>query len=254
MSILTNLLRGVVIGLANIIPGVSGGTMALILGIYARLIAAVHNLGFRTIKSFFGGRRALLAELKRVDALFLATIGVGAVATIVAVAKLLMYLLHHHHDQTYGFFFGLVLASVVVPFKMIRKKSLSGLLACVLAVVAVLVLTIGISKEDRLASAQKKAAIAAAKAATSSPTENKIKEIPSDMKTMLIFFVAGAIAISAMILPGISGSLMLLLMGVYFDIMACITNRQFVLLGIFALGCLLGLLAFSRILNFFLEK
>jgi putative membrane protein len=116
------------------------------------------------------------------------------------------------------------------------------------------------SGQERLESAQRKAALKAAAAEArgadsalpaAPAAENRV---PQDLRTMALFFTAGAVAISAMILPGISGSFMLLLMGVYFDVLACITGRQLIPLGVFALGCLVGLLVFTRILNFLLER
>ena len=285
---LVNLLRGVAVGIANIIPGVSGGTMALILGIYERLITAIGNLGPGTIKSVFKGRKAFIDEMRRVDLVFLGTLGVGAMVTIVAVAKVMKYLLVEQHNPTYGFFFGLVLVSVVVPYRMIKRKSAGALVAAGLALVMVVGLTLAMSGEERLASArekqclkiartQAKAALKAgpgAKVASLPPVcdavvqQNKGKKVSMELGKLLFFFLAGAIAISAMILPGISGSFMLLLMGIYFDMLNCIntvrvgiTARQWgaitepaILLAVFALGCLLGLLLFTRLLKFLLAR
>jgi putative membrane protein len=255
MQIVVNLLRGVAIGLANIIPGVSGGTMALILGIYQRLITAIGNLGVGTVTSVFRGRRAFVEEMKRIDAFLLGTLAVGALGAIVAVAKLMTYLLEHQHDPTYGFFFGLVLVSVVVPYRMIKRKGVGALLSCAVAVALVVGLTLAMSGQEKLESAQRKAALKAAAAQVEGgDAAGASGKVPRDAKTMLLFFVAGAVAISAMILPGISGSFMLLLMGVYFDVLACITGRQLVLLGIFAVGCLVGLVLFTKLLKLLLER
>jgi putative membrane protein len=272
MQLIANILRGVAIGLANIIPGVSGGTMALILGIYERLIAAINNMGPKTFTSVFRGKDAFIAEMKKIDAILLGSLAVGALGAVVAVAKLMVYLLNQQHDATYGFFFGLVLLSVAVPYKMLKKKGIAQLISCMVAIAAVVALTLSMSGAERLASAQKKAAIKAQKVAakkakaaaapdgkaavakTAAEPGAEIEKVPMDAKKMFFFFLAGAIAISAMILPGISGSFMLLLMGIYFDLLAAINNRQVALLAIFALGCFVGLLAFSRLLNFLLEK
>ena len=258
MQIVINLLRGVVFGLANITPGVSGGTMALILGIYQRMITAIGNLGPRTFTSVFKGWRAFVEEMKRVDMLFLGTLGVGAAVAIVAVAKLMTYLLVHQHDPTYGFFFGLVLVSVVVPYRMVKRKTVGTWIACLAAVALVVGLSLSMSGKEKLESAQKKAAMKAAAAATvdsgDRATAAETARVPRTPKMMILFFVAGAIAISAMILPGISGSFMLLLMGIYFDVLACITGRQLVLLAIFAAGCGVGLIVFTRLLKFLLER
>jgi len=256
MQMFVNVLRGVAIGLANIIPGVSGGTMALVLGIYERLIKAVHNIGPQLVKALFRGRKALMEELRRIDALFLASIAVGALAAVVATAKLLTYLLQNRHDPTYGFFFGLVIVSLWVPYRLIKKGTLGTVIAALLAVGLVVGLTNSMSGEQQLESARKKAAIKAAKdkGEEAAQTGTTVPKVPSDPKTMVLFLVAGTVAISAMVLPGISGSFVLLLMGLYFDVLTCIVARQFVLLGIFALGCLIGLLLVTRLINFMLER
>lgn len=258
MSWFINILRGVAIGVANIIPGVSGGTMALLLGIYERLITAVHNVGPRTLTAIFRGKRAFIYEMRRVDALFLTTIAVGALAAVVAIAKVMVVALDRYHDPTYGFFFGLVLLSVVVPYRMIRKKTAATWIAGLLAIVAVVGLTLAMSGEQRVASARKKAAIKAAKVRAKHVSAEQRRDLTPRVSQqpaqLALFFGAGAIAISAMILPGISGSFILLLMGVYFDVLMAVNARQLPVLGVFAAGCLLGLLVFTRLINYMLER
>ncbi len=271
MQIVLHLLRGVAIGLANIIPGVSGGTMALVLGIYGRLIKAIRNIGSKTFTCVFRGKEAFIEEMKRIDAVMIGAILIGALAAVVGSAKLLVYLLNKHHDPTYGFFFGLVIVSVVVPYRMIKKVSPSAIIAGLLGISLVVGVTVGLSGEKRVESARQKAAMKAAKAkakagaiaasdakTAAKKTEKKEKtkkySVPVDGRSVVLFLIAGAVAISAMILPGISGSFVLLLMGVYFDVLACINERNFVLLGIFALGCLVGVAVFSRLINFALER
>ena len=112
MTILKNLFNGAIIGVANIIPGVSGGTMALILGFYERLISAINSISLKTIIIFlklFSFKKESIDEFKdefkRIDANFLITIGAGAILTIIALAKLMPVLLSDYHDPTYGFFF-----------------------------------------------------------------------------------------------------------------------------------------------------
>lgn len=289
VQFLINLARGAAVGIANIIPGVSGGTMALILGIYERLITAIGNIGPASIKNMIKGRKAFMEEMRRLDVVFLGTLGAAAVVTIVVVAGLMKYLLLNQHDPTYGFFFGLVLVSVVVPWRMMKRKSAGAMVAAVLAVIMVVGLTLAMSGEEQLASTRKKACLklarTQAKAAIKAPGSpaatkplprvcdavveaNKGKKVAMDIGQLVFFFFAGAIAISAMILPGISGSFMLLLMGIYFDMLNCInavrlgvTARQFgeitepaILLAVFSFGCLLGLLLFTRLLKFLLRK
>lgn len=259
MQIIINLLRGFAIGIANIIPGVSGGTVALMLGIYQRLLDAIGSLGSETLKALISGKAAILAEIKRTDAVFLISLAAGAGTAILASARLMSYLLENYHDPTYGFFFGLVAASMIVPWQLIKRLSPGNLFSCLLAAALVVGLTLAMSGEDRLRAAQKKALIKGSTTvdAGSVPADvnsSVSKKIPTDPKNMLLFFVAGVIAICAMILPGISGSFMLLLMGVYFDILICINERQIIMLAVFAAGAATGLLAFTRFLNYLLQK
>jgi len=253
MQIIVNLLRGFAIGVANIIPGVSGGTVALMLGIYQRLLNAIGALGSETLKALISGKAAIIAELKRTDASFLIALAAGAGAAILASARLMSYLLENFHDPTYGFFFGLVAASLVVPWRLIRRLSAGNIVSCLIAAALVIGLTLAMSGEDRLHAAQKKALIKG-DIATDTAQNSVNKSIPTDPKNMLLFFAAGVVAICAMILPGISGSFMLLLLGVYFDLLICINERQILMLAIFAAGAATGLLVFTRFLNHLLQK
>ena len=255
MILVSTFLKGIAVGLANIIPGVSGGTMLLLLGIYERVIRALRNIGLDALRQLKDGRRGLVTALRQVDALFVGVLALGALFAVWRAAKVLLYLLDEHHDPTYGFFFGLVLLSVVVPYRMIKHKRASGALFCALGVVAVVGLTFAIPGEQRLASEQQKAAIKAAKAeAAKVGHKANLPDVEVDAAKLGLFFGSGAVAIAAMILPGISGSFMLLLMGVYFDLLAAITNLNLPLLGVFGLGCIFGLLTFTRLLSYLLER
>jgi putative membrane protein len=252
-SLLMHVLRGGAVGLANIIPGVSGGTMLLLLGIYERVIHAIHNLGFGTIKAVFSGRQRFLKEMKRIDAVFLACVALGAGVAVVATAKLMLYLLDHQHDPTYGFFFGLVLVSVWTPFRMIKRSSVGVVLSCLVGIVLVVGLTFALSPEQRIASERQKAELKQARAQATTAGEG-LQETEIEPGQAILFFLAGMIAIAAMILPGISGSFVLLLLGIYFELLAAILERNLLLLGIFALGCGVGLLACTRLLNWLLAR
>lgn len=259
MQIFINFLRGFAIGIANIIPGVSGGTVALMLGIYQRLLNAISALGPATLQAITSGREALAKELQRIDAVFLFTLAAGAGCAIIASARLMSYLLENHHDPTYGFFFGLVAASLIVPWRLIKRLSVTNIISFLLAVTLVTGLTFSMSGEDRLQAAQKKAllksgVVTAGDSLTTAGDQSITSIIPPNPENMLMFFVAGTVAICAMILPGISGSFMLLLLGVYFDLLICINERQLLLLAIFAAGAITGLLVFTRFLNHLLQK
>ncbi len=258
--------KGALIGLANIIPGVSGGTLALILGVYKRLIDSISAIDGGTIKVFLlvlvGPKKALPAikeELRRIDFLFLFVIFGGALAAIVAVSRLMEYVLTHHHAASYGFFFGLILVSVYFPFTYLTRKSWKEWVSGLLAVVCTISLTMSVSpaeKVEKEASSQARHAaelvggvVSADQAATGFVS---MRVLP--LKELAWLFFAAACAISAMILPGISGSFILLLLGVYFQVLGAITNREVVTLAVFALGMGGGLLVFVRLMKAALNK
>ena len=261
MSLFKELFHGAVFGIANIIPGVSGGTMALVLGFYERLIAAIRNISPTTLLVFVGllrFRRESLdswsAEMKRIDAFFLVRLGIGALTAIVALAKVMTLLILEWHDPTYGFFFGLVLVSVVSPYRLIAKKSLPVLAAVLIGAVSAWGIADFASGEASIKKAQMKQDVMLSKKVQSDKTPSFANTVESNRNPLfyLRFFFMGAIAISGMILPGISGSFLLLLMGGYFEILHAIVNRNLPLLGAFAFGCLVGVLLFTRVLNYLL--
>ena len=255
------LFHGAVFGVANIIPGVSGGTLALVLGFYERLITAIHHISPTTLGvciNFFRFNREsadrLRDELKRIDAFFLARLGLGALIAIVALAKLMTYLLLEWHDPTYGFFFGLVLISVVSPYRLIVHKSISVFGAILVGAVFIWGLDNAVSGNILIEKARMKHTTTLQKTERNGDARAPVRD--NDQKrnpvVYLGFFTMGAIAISGMILPGISGSFLLLLMGGYFEILAAIVSRDFLLLGAFVLGCVVGIVLFTRILHYLL--
>jgi putative membrane protein len=252
-----NVLKGITIGVANIIPGVSGGTMALVLGIFERLITGIKKISINTFLSFFRiftfkkkNWDGFIKELKRIDAFFLIQIGVGVAIAILSLASVMTYLLVKQHDPTFGFFFGLILTSMIVPFRLIEKKTLSRFLAMVIAIAVVIGFSSLMSGEKLIEKAKTKQAAQTVQGVNNSEVYN-----PDLSAGRLIFiFVAGAAAISAMILPGISGSFLLLLIGLYFDILQAIIHMQVLILGVFALGCLIGMVYFTRFLDILLKK
>ncbi|MFC1670070.1 DUF368 domain-containing protein [Spirochaetota bacterium] len=258
MTFIKYLFDGAVIGIANIIPGVSGGTMALVLGIYERIISAINNISLTTIKAVFGifrfnktGLESFKEEMKRIDALFLSTIMIGALIAIVAFAKLMTYLLKSWHDPTYGLFFGLVLVSVIAPYRLIRKKTFTVFLSAIIAMAAVFAVSTAVSGDAMLEKAKVKHEL---KIKKESSDNNLDKKSDKNILFFLYLFFLGAVSISAMILPGVSGSFLLLLMGGYFKILIAIVNRDLTVIAVFAAGCLFGLIAFSKLLNYLLKK
>jgi len=145
LRILKTSFDGAMIGVANIIPGVSGGTVALMLGIYERILQAIHNVSPTTLKACFGlltgrveARKRFLDEMKRIDAAFLVTLALGALLAIFLSAELITFLLDKHHDPTYGFFFGLVLFSALTPLSLIKNKNLLCVVMVILGAIAVI--------------------------------------------------------------------------------------------------------------------
>lgn len=247
---------GLVIGVANIIPGVSGGTMALILGLYERLIGGINNISAQTallfVKSIFGSkeqRAAFFDEFKKIEGPLLFNLMIGAVIAIFSLARLMSYLLVSHHDPTYGFFFGLVLISAISPWMLIKRKTVGTIAAFLIALFGLIAISEIPSRDDLIRKAEARQHISA-QMENHSAAEVRSMEI----KKYLYYFACGAVSISAMILPGISGSFVLLLLGGYFDILRALSSFDMPVLFSFALGCILGLVAFVRLLHFLLER
>ena len=258
MNYLSLIIKGFLIGLANIIPGVSGGTFALILGIYERLIRALHNFGAKTAQRLLAAvtlkKTAIsdaVLELRRIDFGFLVLLGIGAVIAVVATSKLMIYLLNEQHDPTYGFFSGLILASIAIPAKLLKGFGWKELMA----LIAATILTIGLSMsvgEKNLEKQKLKEGLEVKE--SSKPVSNEAVVVSRfSVGKLAHLFLSGAFATSAMILPGISGAFVMLLFGTYFDILTAINNRDLFVLSIFAAGCGIGLLAFTRLLNYVFE-
>ena len=263
-------IKGFFIGVANVIPGMSGGTMAMVLGVYERMIGALHRIGVTTaikvLRIVTLKRGALtdgLAELRRIDFGFLTLIAIGAMLAIVASSRLIILLLKQYHDPTYGFFCGLILTSIIVPLKIMKTFTVKALIFLLIAVAMPVGLSMNMGGESALEKHKLKkqfqtnSLIPRETAETVSTRQGgKIISFSTANHSagrIIYLFVCGAVAVSAMILPGISGSFILLLLGVYFDILAAINNRDAVVLAIFAFGCGIGILAFSRLLNHVLK-
>lgn len=255
--LIRNFLKGAVIGVANIIPGVSGGTMALVMGIYERFINAIHNINGGTISALLGlllfkkeSWKKFKDEAERIDFMFLLMIAMGALASIAALANIMTMLLTEWHDPTYGFFFGLVALSAWAPFAMIKnKKAVVVWIAALVAAVLVVLTAEAVSSGDAL--------IEKARVKQEMQLNHDGAAQPAAAMTaggLLYFFILGAVTISTMILPGVSGSFLLLLMGGYFEVLKAVATWDWLLLGTFALGCLVGILLFSRLLNFVMSR
>ncbi len=205
-------------GAADVVPGVSGGTLAFILGIYERLLAAISSVNTAAVKLLLQGRFKTLWQ--HIDGTFLACLFSGILLSIFSLANVISYLLEHRPVPLWAFFNGLILASLPV---LLRSVSWSALRIVLLLLGAAFAVVVGMLAPVQLQPAP------------------------------YLFFLAGAVAICAMILPGISGSFILLILGMYAPVMLAVTEFQLGILLLFASGCLVGLLSFSRLLNWLLE-
>lgn len=224
-----NLLRGFAMGAADIVPGVSGGTVALVLGIYGHLVESIRNgasaLG-HLLKGDVGGSVRLL---KAVDWAFLVTLLVGIVSAVAALSQLIETALEDRPVEMAGLFLGLVAGSVVLAWGLVTHRTARN--ATVLAVAAVaFFLLLGLS---------------------SGVTEDAVDQV--DSPALWVLFGSGAIAICAMILPGISGSFLLVVMGMYAAVLGAVTDRDLVSIAAFGMGCLVGLAIFSQVLHWALK-
>jgi putative membrane protein len=205
-------------GSADVVPGVSGGTVALVLGIYQRLITAItdgsHALGHLVRLDV----RGFWERLRAIDWAFLIPLLVGIGVAVVSLAGVITHLLETQPVRVAGAFFGLVLGSVVVAARLVQGWDTRRLVVLVAVGIATFLLL-------------------------------GLRSGPVADPALPVFFVAGAIAICAMILPGVSGSFLLLMLGMYDNVLSAVSDREIPVLAVFALGCVLGLALFSRVLH-----
>ena len=240
MNYLIDMVKGLLIGVANIIPGISGGTFALILGIYERLISAIGNLNGEFVKELFSHR--ILNSLKRIDFWFLVRIFLGAIISIVLLSRVIEYFLEQQHDPTYAFFVGLIIPSIAVPWKMMQRRKMPEFIWFMTGAIFLLVLSIGFGHLND----QKLEIKAQAELLTA---------VDLHSAWQLVFAaISGALAISAMILPGISGSFVLLLLGQYKNMVTAINNRDLIFIAALGIGMVIGIIMFTRLLNMLLKK
>ncbi|MCI5581550.1 MAG: DUF368 domain-containing protein [Phocaeicola plebeius] len=212
-------LKGMGMGAADVVPGVSGGTIAFIVGIYDELIQSIKSIDLTALRLFLTGRFA--EAWTRVNGYFLLSILAGIGISVFSLAKIITWLLTNHPVLVWAFFFGLVLASAWLVAKDVSRWTWKTVLGFVAGTVAAYFITVA------------------------TPAET-----PSNL---LFVFVCGAVAICAMILPGISGSFILVLLGKYFYIMDAVKSLRLLVLGVFAAGACVGITTFSRLLSFALS-
>ena len=213
-------LSGVLMGAADVVPGVSGGTIAFIVGIYDRLIHALSGVNKASITLLFKGDFKGL--WRHFDGSFLMVLLLGVATSIFGIASVITSLLASYPVWLWSFFFGLIIASAYVLLHEMPSFSKRHFLVMVVGIVVGASLSLLV------------------------PTQ--IDNSP------LMIFLSGMIAICAMILPGISGSFILLMLGMYGFVMTAIKQLDLMVISIFALGALLGLLSFSKVLNWLLEN
>jgi putative membrane protein len=209
-------LKGMAMGAADVVPGVSGGTIAFISGIYEELLTSISSVNLSLLKTLKS--EGIKAAWKQVNGSFLLSLFIGVFVSIVSLAKAIKWMLENEPILLWSFFFGLVLASVIYIAKQITKwKVLTFVLLVLGAGLAFYITT--------------------------------LNPLVSENSSPLFLFLAAALAICAMILPGISGAFILVLLGAYKPVLAAVNNRDFTTVAIVGAGAVAGLLTFSRILK-----
>ena len=209
-------LKGMAMGAADVVPGVSGGTIAFISGIYEELLNSISSFNFSLINVF--KNEGFKSVWIKVNGNFLVSLFVGILISVLSLAKLIESMLENHPIVIWSFFFGLVLASIIYIGKQITKWTKGSFLCLILGAILAFYIT-------------------------------TLNPMVSANSSLWFLFFAGMIAICAMILPGISGSFILVLLGAYKPILNALNTKDFVSIIIFLVGAILGLLSFSRILK-----
>jgi putative membrane protein len=211
--------KGMMMGAADAVPGVSGGTIAFMTGIYEELIYSLKQCGPQALTMLF--KQGPAAAWQHINGAFLLTLLSGILFSLLTVSRLVLFWLDTYPELLWSFFLGLILATIWSVMGHINRWSAAVVGAFIFGTLAAYLIT------------------------SISPT--------SIEPTPLYVFLSGMIAICAMILPGISGSFILLLLGMYSSILLALKEFQLVTLGTFAAGCVIGLLSFSRVLNWMFD-
>ncbi|PHR74079.1 MAG: DUF368 domain-containing protein [Lutibacter sp.] len=211
-------LKGMAMGAADVVPGVSGGTIAFISGIYEELLTSIASVNLKTLKLL--KTDGIKAFWQKINGNFLASLLVGIGISVVSLAKLISWLLENHPILVWSFFFGLVLASILYIGKQITKWNVLTVFILILAAILAYWIT-------------------------------TLQPLMSEGSSPIFLFFAGALAICAMILPGISGAFILVLLGAYKPVLEAVHSRDFKLIAIIGAGAIVGLLTFSRVIKWF---
>ena len=213
-------LKGIAMGAADVVPGVSGGTIAFISGIYEELISSINNINldlFKTLK-----KEGFKTAWKQLNGNFLVALFLGIFISLFSLAKFLSWLLENEPILLWSFFFGLVTASIFLVGKEIKKWNF----------ISVIVLLLG---------------AAVAFFITTLPPNENVNSLP-------FLFLSGALAVCAMILPGISGAFILVLLGSYKTILDAVHERDIKMVATVAIGAVFGLLSFARLLKWMFKN
>lgn len=207
-------------GASDVVPGVSGGTIAFITGIYEELIHSIKSINADALSSLF--HLKFVDFWKKINGNFLLAVFGGVLISVFTLANILEFLLINHPVLIWSFFFGLVIASAITILQDVKKWNLSVYISLITGVVLAYWIT------------------------TISPAESN--------KALWFVFFSGSLAICAMILPGISGSFILVLLGMYQYILGAVSDLRISVLAVFMGGAVIGLIAFSNLLSWLLKK
>lgn len=213
-------LKGVAMGGADVVPGVSGGTIAFISGIYEELLNSIKAVNYANLKLLFRGE--FKAFWQAINGNFLLAVFSGILVSVKSLATLIIYLKDNYPIQLWSFFWGLIMISSIVVLRQITKWNWAVIVSGILGIIIAFAIT------------------------SLTPAHT------SDSPIMIVG--SGALAISAMILPGISGAFILLILGKYEFIITAVSELNLYILGLFAIGCLIGLVSFVRVISWLLNK
>lgn len=212
--------KGMAMGAADVVPGVSGGTIAFISGVYEELIATLNSINFNSLKTL--KLQGVSATWKKINGNFLLALFGGILLSILSLSKLVAWLLHEEPVLLWAFFFGLVLASIIFVLKKINQWNSAVFLGLILGGVFAYQLT-------------------------------QLNALGNSNSNWYLFF-SGAIAICAMILPGISGAFILVILGSYANVLQALNDKDIAKITIFMTGALIGILSFSRLLKWLFKR
>jgi putative membrane protein len=213
-------LKGIAMGAADVIPGVSGGTVAFISGIYDELLNSIKSIDAEAVKLLL--RFRLVDFWKKINGNFLITLFAGIITSLLSLAKLMTHLLQTQPILIWSFFFGLILVSAPLVLREIKQWTAGAVVSFIIGVVVAYYITVV------------------------TPTESP--------NNLFFIFLSGALAICAMILPGISGAFILLLIGKYQYMITALIEFNIPIVLVFVTGCLVGIISFSRLLSWVLNK